>query len=428
MENKEQALKEIQDRIDAAVKNSNAQLEQSLQKELEAIKAQAAAAVKSEDVTKIEKRLNDYIKASDEALIELKAKTENATSTGTGNAIYEVLKANADKLKSFKDAKTGKLELVTKATHTSTDIVTRSDWSTWHEGGRVGQIPVRKPFLRELFRSVASNTEYIKYVDQNTVVRDAKNVALCGATTHNTKVTFQTYDMKVEKVRDFTHICHDMLDDYSFVEGEIRNLLNSSLALFIDGKLLSGTGTSPELHSIEEIASTFSAAGTNDETDYEDTVVNATIIDLLSVAAAQIRSFGANNAFNPNVILLNPKDAQLMKLLKDGDNNYIKPNSLKSSLVMNNGVWYIDGMIVIENSGVAANEAYIFDSTKGTVYTRPGVGVEFSYENRENFETETVTAKVYERLNLLIRNVDANAFMHIADIEQGIADIDTVAT
>jgi hypothetical protein len=80
-------------------------------------------------------------------------------------------------------------------------------------------------------------------------------------------------------------------------------------------------------------------------------------------------------------------------------------------------------MLLVPNSLVPQNEFYIGDFTKGTVYARPGVGVEFSFENRENFETETVTVKVYERLNLLVRNVDTNAFMRCDDIEQGILDI-----
>ena len=43
-------------------------------------------------------------------------------------------------------------------------------------------------------------------------------------------------------------------------------------------------------------------------------------------------------------------------------------------------------------------------------------------ENPE-IEKELVTVKAYERLNFRVRNVDANAFMHIADITAAIAAI-----
>ena len=63
------------------------------------------------------------------------------------------------------------------------------------------------------------------------------------------------------------------------------------------------------------------------------------------------------------------------------------------------------------------------DSTKGTVVSRRGTTVEFGFENNDNFEKELVTVKAYERLNFLVRNVDANAFMHVPSIAAGITAI-----
>ena len=78
---------------------------------------------------------------------------------------------------------------------------------------------------------------------------------------------------------------------------------------------------------------------------------------------------------------------------------------------------------IIENQLVPENEMYIFDSTKGVVYSRKGVTVDFSFENTDNFEKELVTVKAYERLNFRVRNVDANAFMHVADVNAAITAI-----
>ncbi len=213
-----------------------------------------------------------------------------------------------------------------------------------------------------------------------------------------------------------------MIDDFGFVQGEVQNLLNSSLALKIDNDLLLGTGVSPILHGVAEKASTFDAAAAG--ASYAGLIPSATLIDLISVMGAQIRAFGKENMFFPNVVTLNPKDHQLIKFLKDSIGNYVKTPMLVSSLFQDQGGrLYIDGMLLVANPLVPENEAYIFDSQKGTVYSRPGVGIEFAYENGTNFETDTVTLKVYERLNLLIRNVDANAFMHCSDIAAGIAAI-----
>lgn len=355
--------------------------------------------------------------------IEEKATDKNAFKKGS---IAETLANHKEKIKEFlSKGKGAALMIEHKATMTSTDIDGRDNYFTWHEGGAVGQIPVRKVFMRSLFKAVSTPTEYIKYIDQETVVRDAKNVALCATSTSNTKLTWKTYDLKVDKVRDFTHICLDMMNDYTFVQGEIERLLDTSLQLKIDNDLLLGTGVSPILNGIDSIASTFDAAASG--ADYSGAVVAPNLIDLISIAGAQIRAFGEQGAFMPNAVLLNPRDVQAMKFLKDDMNNYIKNSQLFSSLFQDaGGRYFIDGMLLIENPLVPENEFYIGDFTKGTIYARPGVGIEFAYENNDNFETETVTVKVYERLNLLVRNVDANAFMHVPDIEAALVAITVV--
>jgi hypothetical protein len=110
-------------------------------------------------------------------------------------------------------------------------------------------------------------------------------------------------------------------------------------------------------------------------------------------------------------------------LYKDADNNYIKSDTIMRVITNTNGNLEIDGVELISNPNVPANELYVFDSRRATIYKRKNATVELSYENRENFETETVTVKAYERLNMLVRSVDANAFMHCDDIATGLVDI-----
>jgi len=195
------------------------------------------------------------------------------------------------------------------------------------------------------------------------------------------------------------------------VSGEIRDLVNTDVALKVDEGLLLGSGTNPELNSVSAVASTFAAG------DYALSVQAPTVIDLIRVAACQISDLGQNNKFNANVIVMNPADQCLMTLEKDLNNNYLIPNWITTDGVN------IGAVRVVTNQLVPVNEAYIMDSTKGTVVSRKGVTVEFGFENNDNFEKELVTVKAYERLNFLVRNVDANAFMHIADIDAAIIAI-----
>ncbi len=324
-------------------------------------------------------------------------------------AIYKALSEKKDDLAEMVKNGAKKIKLDVKASQGAADINSGTDFAEMLPG--VGQIATRQPFMRSLFNQRNTTKEYIKYNDQETIVRDAKNVAACAASTHDSKITWKVRTLQITKVRDYVDVCIDMMEDYEWVSGEIRDLVNTDVALKVDEGLLLGSGTNPELNSVDAVASTFAAG------DYALSVQAPTVIDLIRVAACQISDLGQNNKFSANVILMNPADQCLMTLEKDLNNNYLIPN-----WITNDGI-NIGAVRVITNQLVPVNEAYIMDSTKGTVVSRRGTTIEFGFENNDNFEKELVTVKAYERLNFLVRNVDANAFMHIADIDAAIIAI-----
>jgi hypothetical protein len=324
-------------------------------------------------------------------------------------AIFKALSEKKDDLSAMVKDGARKIKLEIKASQGAADIDEGTDFAEMMPG--VGQLATRQPFMRSLFNQRNTTKEYIKYNDQETIVRDAKNVAACESSTHDSKITWKVRTLQITKIRDMVDVCIDMMDDYEWVSGEIRDLVNTDVALKVDEGLLLGSGTNPELNSVDAVASTFAAG------DYALSVQAPTVIDLIRVAACQISDLGQNNKFSANVILMNPADQCLMTLEKDLNNNYLIPN-----WITNDGI-NIGAVRVITNQLVPVNEFYIMDSTKGTVVSRKGVTVEFGFENNDNFENEIVTVKAYERLNFLVRNVDANAFMHVDDIDAAIVAI-----
>ena len=325
------------------------------------------------------------------------------------SALLEGLNDRSEELKGMIKSGASKVVLDIKANQDASDITNGSDWATMEPG--VGQIPTRQPFIRELFQNQNTSSEYVKYNDQESIDRDAKNVAGCAASTHTSKITWQVRTMQISKVRDFVDVCIDMMDDYDFVQGEITNLVSTDVRLRVDSQLLLGTGVYPELNSVDSTASTFAAGS------YATSVATPVIADLIKVTACQIADAGQNNAYSANWALLNPIDACLMQLEKDANGNYLLPSYITSDGVQ------VGAVRVIANNLVPANEMYIGDFTKGTVFSRKGMTVEFGFENNDNFEREIVTVKAYERLNLRVRNVDANAFMHVPDIATAITAI-----
>jgi len=407
--------------LKAKNENEIALLKANFQSQIDALKEES----QKDEVEKLKKQMQTAI--SELEAFGLRIKQINDVKVGKDRSLTplkEILEQNKAKITSLKnDGNKFEIEVdenVFKASHTSTDISDRNELGQFIAG--VSAIPHKKVYMESLFTRGNASTEYIKYVQQATIVRDAKNVAACATSTHNSKVTFSIADLQMKKLRDFTSLCIDMVEDYSFIESEIRSLVNTGVALKKDYDLLLGDGTGAIINGIDSYASTFSASASG--ANYAGKVANATAVDLLVVAGAQIKAFGAENFFSPNVIVMNPIDATLLGLLKDADENYIKMGALNANVFRtSNGSLYINGMLVVENPNCPANEAYVMDSTKATFYSRKGTVIEFAYENGTNFEQELVTVKAYERCNLLIKNNDANAFTHIADIAAGVTAI-----
>ena len=288
----------------------------------------------------------------------------------------------------------------------------------------IGQIPTRRPFLRDIFNTVNTSLEYIKYIDRETVVRDAQNVASAAASTHTTKLTWKERSIQIVNVRDLVDVPIDMIQDYDFVEGELKRLLNVNVALKIDSGLLSGTGVYPQLHSVGEYASEFNASNTlsGTITPWVGTIQTPNIFDLVIAMASQIVALGQDGSFMPDTVLFNTIDRYKAILIKDANDNYLMPPFVVRVAGRD---FNIDGMRVRSNPGVPANSVWVFDSSKGTIYQRKAAIAEMSFENATNFETEVVTMKVYERLNLLVRNVDKNAFMKCTDVTTALTALQT---
>jgi hypothetical protein len=346
----------------------------------------------AENKEEIEKQINELysaqisslkssLEAQGGAIAKLSKELESSNNDDLGfkAALLKGLNEKKDEIASMLKNNSKNIRLEIKASQSAADITSGTDWAMMEAG--VGQIATRQPFMRELFVNATTGSEYVKYNDQETIVRDAENVAGCAPSTPTSKITWQVRTMQISKVRDYVDVCVDMMEDYDFVEGEIRNLVDTDVRLKVDEQLLLGDGVYPNLNGVASYASTFAAGS------YATSVQAPTLIDLIKVAACQISDFGQNNKFNANVVVLNPADECLMMLEKDLDNNYLVPN------FFNDGSMMIAGVRVIKNQLVPTNQMYIMDSTKGTVYSRKGITVELGFENNDNFEKELVTVK-----------------------------------
>jgi HK97 family phage major capsid protein len=410
MENSKELLDKIQAEVGVLLATEKRATEseiKSLQDQLETLK------------TSMEKY--PEVKAEVERLAtELNALKEQPTQKTTQKTLKEYIVENSQVLKRIKENAKKRLKddgfsfTVEKATQGAGDFSGRDYWGTVENDTE--RKPVRRPSILSLFRRQPVSSEYLHYREENVVTRDAKFVVACATSTHNTKKTWIKRTVELAKIRDIVDICIDMMEDYTFVEGEIRELVTESIQLKAEYDLLLGTVAAPtDMLSINHISSEFNPA--NVLADYSNAFQAPTIGDLTAAMKAQIYTFGQENKWMADTIIMNYNDMIKYLHAKDQDDNYLFPTFVFGTTDT------INGMRIVTSPIVAENTIYVFDSTKGKILDRQSLTVTMSYENRDNIEHEIVTVVAVERLQFYVRNINKDAFMKCSDITTALAAI-----
>lgn len=401
-----------------------AEYQEKLQSDMNAL---IEAKASKEDISELKAELNDLVNESNKAIneaikelaIELKEGREQGKQlTERQKSIRKHLEENSTVLAAIKSGNRDKsVEFTVKGTQGATDIGQRDDYATFLPGTE--RKPVRRTTIFDLFRRKPVSSEYIKYREENVVTRDAKFVVACATSTHNTKKTWQNRTVELAKIRDIVDVCIDMMEDYDFVEAEIRQLLEESIYLVAEYELLLGTSAAAtDMLSIDFISSTFNPA--NPLADFSAATgtpfADANIEQLASAMAAQITVFGQENKWMPDTIVMNYVDYTVYKNLKDANGN-------KLILTLSDSTATIAGLRVVTSPIVARNTCYVFDSTQGEILDRQALTLKTSFENNDNIEHEMVTLVGVARLQFHVKMINRDAFMKCDDIAAAITAI-----
>lgn len=365
--------------------------------------------------------LNDNMKT---VMLTMKSIGEKGTKSTIEKGLKEYIMDNSEVLKAIKEngaaqkAHAGFSFDVNKGTQGASDIGSRDYLGTIEPG--IENKPVRRTTILDLFSRTPVSTEYLHYWEQNVVTRDAKFVIACATSTHNTKVTWAKRTVELAKLRDLVDVCIDMLEDYAFVEGAINELINESIALKAEYELLLGaSAVATDMLSIDYISSEFNPA--NPLADFSDKIATPTIGDLVTCMKAQIFTFGQQNKWQADTIIMNYTDMVTYLLAKDVDGNYLFPNFVFGATDQ------IAGMRIVTSPLVEQNTMYVLDSTKGKILDRKRTTVTASFENKDNIEHELLTLVAVERLQFHVRMINRDAFMKCSDIATALAAIATPA-
>ena len=235
-----------------------------MSQELELKEAIAGVNAKSEQInaTSLE------VKAAKEALeatqLELKTAKNEIVDLGTEFAklkenkenglrkstILRTIEEKSDILETLvKKNREATIDLQVKATSTYGDIDSGLDFAPMTPG-ITDQVKKQTKFIN-LFRRTPFNGEFYKYAEQQTVTRDAENVAVCAPKTSLTTEEIVTKNIITKKIKDVIKWCSDYANDYGFVEGRLRTLINDSIQFKLDTNILLDDGSGDNMTSID---------------------------------------------------------------------------------------------------------------------------------------------------------------------------------
>lgn len=200
--------------------------------------------------------------------------------------------------------------------------------------------------------------------------------------------TYEEESSAAKKIAVRAKVSTEMLNDFEYMESEIRTLLERDLLKVVDEKLLSGDGGATEPKGIISSASSYVGTG------LDETITRPNNADAIRAVMLQMRLLN----FKPNVVFMNPTDVAALDLLKTADGHYIK---VETDAIMQH-------VRVIETAEVEPDSFLLMDSQKWIVRVLENLRLEFGWEN-DDFSKNLVTIIAEMRLHSYINSIDVGA-------------------
>lgn len=396
--------------IEEKAKAINSKLE-NFQSELEAIKTALEGKYDENEISQIIDNIVDVKEIAENAALEVK-KLKDGNGEAQPQTIEQLIKGKHNELKEVFGEGKVKTFNVTKADLLASTAITNS--TAGQMNPELSPLASRKLTMYDLFRKITvskDNGGSVKYIDwdEGTTARAAAMIAE-GAAFPESTAKWAEFSIDLKKVGDTIPVSEEMLVDHARFAGELEAFLGQNVALVIDDQLLTGAGTTVNMFGVKTRATAYTAPVSG--------MTDASVYDLIPKIAENI-VFGKGAKFRPNVALMNLTEINKYKLKKDANNNYIVPPFVDRSGNV------IDGIAVIENNNVPANEMIVGDSRYARIYEgAEGYSVTVGEVNAQ-FAEDMKTLKARKRMNLLIKGSEQAAWRKVASISAALVLLNT---
>ena len=372
-----------------------------------------------DELQSVEAKTSDMEKAIARFEGRLEAMSEKAVTPQANkpkNLSQAMFKTYVDNLEAIKSAiaNGGKVQLEIKDTTISDDYT--GTYALTDFDSQVDRVVRKRYGILENVSTAPTSGKFVTYVTQKTSAFKEIEGSETNGWTSEAKLklegqpAWEEISEEVKKIACYVKVSKEMLEDLSFIRGEIDLDLMDSVRQQIEQSMLSGTGVGPQINGLLTPAIGLPAFGPG---TFATAIPFANITDLIRVVKAQIE--GANHT--PTHIVLNPEDIAKLQLTKGTDGTYTYPMYLPTQ--SGDGEMVVAGMRVISSTYMLADKYLIGDLSKVQVRFRNNIAMSVGLD-KDDFTRNMVTILAEARLVQYVKNNDKSAFV-FGDITDDIA-------
>lgn len=280
-------------------------------------------------------------------------------------------------------------------------------------GGALNADMVSPQILREIyrpnepvagFRDVLLNgtttSDAIIFMRELLFTNAAVEVAEAIDTTSGTKpesaLTFEQATAPVQTVAHWIPITRQTLEDASQLQTYVQDRLVDGLNRRINGELLNGNGTPPNLQGILGTSNVqnLTSAGEFTTSPVNDAGEANENLNRIRRAKTKVRITGGAS---PNFVVLNPADLEQFETLTNGFQQYLMGNPASGSSIPT--LW---GLRVVEDENIADNTALVGDGRFAAVWDRGSASIYITDSHSDFFIKNIFVILAEARLALTV--------------------------
>jgi HK97 family phage major capsid protein len=330
--------------------------------------------------TSIQKR-KKFEQLFDEALIG----DEYSEDFGTRAALSpEVVAAS----KSRQEIKI-EIEIPFGFTRTTGDPATTTGLTSIGKLPFVATLGVQPPRVADLMVNTPTDATYIRYIQENSLTNAAADVVENGQLPEETW-DLSEVDSAIRRISTLARITRETFNDFAQLRDYLNNRILYKIGIKADIELLNGDATGARIRGLLNVP------GIQNQAQGIDTTVDAIYkaVDLVHT----------NAFFEPDAIVMHPKDLRNLRLSKDRNGQYLFGGPFTGSYGQpGTGVFqlFVWGLPVVWTTSIAQGTCLVGAFKLGAqIFRKPSIGVEMTNSDGNDFTNDRFAIRANTRLTL----------------------------